>query len=160
MARRIPDLDRFIRAEMTRDDIPGLAIALIHEGRVFWSEGYGVANSLTGRVVLADTPFEAASLEKPLTAYAALKLVEEGRLDLQRRLSSYLTTQFVAHSSYRDQITAWHVLTHTSGLSNNILELTHEVALSRAHAFGILASASCTCSASSRASRIVRSMTS
>ncbi len=113
---------------MIRDAIPGLAIALIHDGHVFWSEGYGVANSFTGRIVLADTPFDAASIGKPLTAYAALKLVEEGRLDLQRPLSSYLTTQFVAPSPYRDQITARHVLTHTSGLSNHILELTHEVA--------------------------------
>jgi CubicO group peptidase (beta-lactamase class C family) len=54
--------------------------------------------------------------------------VQQGRLDLHRPLSSYLTEQFVAPSPYRDEITAWHVLTHTSGLSDNILESTHEVA--------------------------------
>jgi CubicO group peptidase (beta-lactamase class C family) len=128
MARKIPDLDRLIRAEMARDNIPGLAIALVHDGKVFWTEGYGVANSFTKRVVLADSPFEAASIGKPLTTYAALKLVQDGRLDLHKPLSRYLTKQFVARSPYRDQITAWHVLTHTSGLSNNLLEFTHEVA--------------------------------
>jgi CubicO group peptidase (beta-lactamase class C family) len=127
IARKIPELDRLIRSEMARDDLPGLAIALIHDNRVVWNEGYGVANSFTSRVVLADTPFEAASIGKPVTAYAALKLVEEGRLDLHKPLSSYLTKQFVAPSPYRDEITARHVLTHTSGLSNNLLESIHEV---------------------------------
>jgi CubicO group peptidase (beta-lactamase class C family) len=128
MARKIPEIDRFIRVEMERDDIPGLAVALINDDRLFWTAGYGVANFLTDRVVLADTPFEAASIGKPVTTYAALKLVRDGRLDLHRPLSSYLTKQFVAPSPYRDQITAWHVMTHTSGLSNNLLELSHEVA--------------------------------
>jgi len=128
MARRIPELDRFIRTEMARDNIPGLAIALVHDDKVFWSEGYGVANSFTKRIVLADTPFEAASIGKPLTAYAALKLVQDGRLDLHKPLSSYLTKQFVAPSPYRDEITAWHVMTHTAGLSNNLLEWKHAVA--------------------------------
>jgi CubicO group peptidase (beta-lactamase class C family) len=113
---------------MVRENIPGLAIALVHDDQVFWTAGYGVANSFTRRIALADTPFEAASIGKPLTAYAALKLVQDGRLVLHRPLSSYLTKQFVAPSPYRDQITAWHVLTHTSGLSNNLLEVTHEVA--------------------------------
>jgi CubicO group peptidase (beta-lactamase class C family) len=128
MARKIPDLDRLIRAAMARENIPGLAIALIHDDKVFWTAGYGVANSFTRRIVLADTPFEAASIGKPLTTYAALRLIQEGRLDMQQPLSSYLTKQFVAPSQYRDQITAWHVMTHTSGLSNNLLEFTHEVA--------------------------------
>ena len=128
MARKIAELDRFIRAEMSRDNIPGLAIALIHDDRVFWTEGYGVANSFTKRIVLADTPFEAASIGKCLTTYAALKLVQDGLLDLHKPLSGYLAKQFVANSPYRDQITAWQVMTHTSGLSNNLLEFTHEVA--------------------------------
>ncbi|HVN29363.1 MAG TPA: serine hydrolase domain-containing protein [Candidatus Binataceae bacterium] len=127
-ARRIAELQSFIPAEMARENVPGLEIALIHDGRVFWSEGYGVANSLTRRIVLADTPFKPAALGKPLVAYAALRLVQDGRLDLHRPLSSYLTNQFVAPSPHRDEITAWHVLTHTSGLSDNFLESSHEVA--------------------------------
>ena len=128
IARKVPELDRLIRSEMTRDKIPGLAIALVHDDRIIWSEGYGVANSFSRRIVLADTPFEAASIGKVLTAYAALKLVEEGRLDLSRPLSAYLTKQFLPPSPYRDQITARHALTHTSGLSNNLLESVHQIA--------------------------------
>jgi CubicO group peptidase (beta-lactamase class C family) len=128
IARKVPELDRLIRAAMAREKVPGLAIALVHDDRVIWSEGYGVANSFTSRIVLADTPFEAASIGKAVTAYAALKLVEEGRLDLARPLSEYLAKQFVAPSPYRDRITARQVLTHTSGLSNNLLESIHHIA--------------------------------
>jgi CubicO group peptidase (beta-lactamase class C family) len=128
MARKIPELDRFIHAEMARDNIPGLALAIVHDNRLFWTAGYGVANSFSRGMVLGDTPFEAASIGNPSTAYAALKLVQNGRLDLHKPLSSYLTKQFVAPSPYRDQITAYHVMTHTSGLSNNLDEWRHEVA--------------------------------
>jgi CubicO group peptidase (beta-lactamase class C family) len=55
-------------------------------------------------------------------------LVEEGKLELRRPLSSYLREQFVKSGPHRDQITTWNVLTHTSGLSNNLLESDHEVA--------------------------------
>jgi CubicO group peptidase (beta-lactamase class C family) len=75
-----------------------------------------------------DTRLEAASLGKPITAYAALRLVEAGKLDPRRPLGSYLRKQFVEGYRYREQITTWNVLTHTSGLSNNLLESDHEVA--------------------------------
>jgi hypothetical protein len=75
-----------------------------------------------------DTRLEAALLGKPITTYAALRLVEAGKLDLRRPLSSYLREQFVKSDQHRDLITTWNVLTHTSGLSNNLLESEHEVA--------------------------------
>ena len=67
-----------------------MSVALIRDGGVAWAQGYGVANSITRRPVSAFTPFEGASLGKCVTTYAALALVQEGRLDLRRPLSSYL----------------------------------------------------------------------
>jgi CubicO group peptidase (beta-lactamase class C family) len=127
IARKIAELDAFIRTEMERHDITGLSVALISDGKVSWTRGYGVTNSISRRPVRDDTIFEGASLGKCLTTYAALKLVQEGRLDLHKPLSSYLTDQFVANSPWRDQINAWHVMTHTSGLSNDLTESTHAV---------------------------------
>jgi len=126
--RRKADLDALIHRAMNRENIPGLSVALVQDGAMVWSHGYGVANSITRRRLVAETPLEAASLGKTLTAYATLKLVEEGRLDLKRPLSSYLTKQFIDDPQYRDQISAWNVLTHTSGLSNNLMESHHAVA--------------------------------
>jgi len=75
-----------------------------------------------------DTRLEAASLGKPITAYAALRLVEAGKLDLRKPLGSYLREQFVKSDQHRDQISTRTVLTHTSGLSNNLIESDHRVA--------------------------------
>src|SRR5207237_7467233 len=64
--------------------IPGLALALIDEGKVVWSGGFGSRDSASGRVTASRTVFEAASLSKPVIAYAALELVDDGQLDLER----------------------------------------------------------------------------
>lgn len=105
--------------------VPGLSIALVHDGKLAWAQGYALANSITHRVATVDTPFEAASIGKCLTAYATLKLVDEGRLDLNQPLSRYLDTQFIEDERYRDKITATMVLTHTGGLSNDLMESHH-----------------------------------
>lgn len=117
----------FIRHELG-NGIPGLTVAVIDDGKIVWIEGYDVANSVSRRAMTVDTRLEAASLGKPITAYAALRLVEAGKLDPRRPLGSYLRKQFVEGYRYREQITTWNVLTHTSGLSNNLLESDHEVA--------------------------------
>jgi CubicO group peptidase (beta-lactamase class C family) len=120
------DLDTLIRHEL-RSGIPGLTVAVLDDGKTVWSDGYGVADSVFRRAMTVNTRLEAASLGKPITTYASLRLVEAGKLDLRRPLSSYLREQFVRGDRESDQITAWNVLTHTSGLSNNLLESEHKV---------------------------------
>jgi len=120
------DLDALIRREL-ESGVPGLTVAVLDDGKIVWSDGYGVANSVSRRAMTVNTRLEAASLGKPITTYAALRLVESGKLELRRPLSSYLREQFVRNDQHRDQITTWNVLTHTSGLSNNLLESDHEV---------------------------------
>lgn len=70
---------------------PALSAAVIKDGAVIWSGGYGVADVEFGAPVSADTPFPAASISKVLTAYAILGLVDEGVLDLDTPVNSYLT---------------------------------------------------------------------
>src|SRR5262249_17641639 len=108
--------------------IPGLTVAVLEDGKVVWNDGYGLANSVSRRAMTVDTRLEAASLGKPITAYAALRLVETGKLDLRKPLGSYLREQFVKSDQHRDQISTRTVLTHTSGLSNNLIESDHRVA--------------------------------
>lgn len=76
-----------------------------------------MADNLTGRAVSADTLFPAASLGKLAFAYAALQLVDEGKLDLDRPLKDYLTDDAPA-GEREARITARHVLSHSSGLPN------------------------------------------
>jgi CubicO group peptidase (beta-lactamase class C family) len=104
---------------MAEGDIPGLSIAVVSDGKVAWSRAFGVKNSETKEPVDDNTVFEAASLSKPVFAYAVLKLVEMGKLDLDTPLTKYLPGKYdVGDDPRLDQITTRHVLSHTTGFPN------------------------------------------
>ena len=112
-------LEQMIPQLMTEADIPGLSIALIRDSKVIWSHGFGVTNAETKSAVNAATVFEAASLTKPVFAYAVLKLVDSGKLDLDTPLVKYLPGRYdVGDDSRLEQITARHVLSHSTGFPN------------------------------------------
>src|SRR5436190_16892217 len=71
-------------------DVPGLSIAVIKNGKILLNQPYGVMNVSANSPVTNDTVFEAASLSKPVFAYAVLKLVDAGKLDLDKPLVEYL----------------------------------------------------------------------
>ncbi|MEZ4642459.1 MAG: serine hydrolase domain-containing protein [Chloroflexota bacterium] len=107
--------------------IPGLSLALINDGQIAWAKGFGLANSQTGEQVTSDTIFEAASLSKPVYAYAALQLCAAGILELDRPLLTYLppaqqTAEILFDNIVNEprlgQITTRHVLSHTPGFPN------------------------------------------
>jgi len=97
--------------------IPGIAMAVIDAGNVVWSGGFGSPDS-QGRVSATRTVFEAASLTKPVIAYAALKLVDAGQLALDRPLINYASYPELGGDSLASLVTAKIVLAHTSGLQN------------------------------------------
>ncbi|MBV9960479.1 MAG: serine hydrolase [Acidobacteria bacterium] len=112
-------LERDIPQLMREGDVPGLSIALIRGGEVVWHKGFGVKNAETKEPVDDRTIFEAASLSKPVFAYAVMKLVESGRLDLDTPLNKYLPgTYDVGDDARLEQITARRVLSHTTGFPN------------------------------------------
>lgn len=97
--------------------VPGVAMAVVQDEHVTWQDFKGVADAGTRRPANADALWPAASLSKPVFAYAALKLVDEGRLDLDKPLKSYVPDHAPADPR-GDKITARHVLSHSSGLRN------------------------------------------
>ena len=100
-------------------DVPGLSIALIRNGKLVWSGAFGVSNADTKKPVDANTVFEAASLSKPVFAYAVMKLVDEGKLALDSPLNGYLGNNYdVVNDDRINLITARRVLSHTSGFPN------------------------------------------
>ena len=121
LERSIPDL-------MKKANIPGLTIAVVRDGKLLWTKGFGVKSTKTNEPVTEDTIFEAASLTKPFFAYAAMKMVESGELSLDRPLCEYLPRekieQGLGHSldlegfrgDWLRKITARMVLSHSSGL--------------------------------------------
>jgi len=84
----VADLEEFIPTYMDQEGIPGVAIALIRDGEVVWMEGFGVANMLTRRPITPETLFKVASNSKVVTAYIALRLVDQGLLSLDEPLNA------------------------------------------------------------------------
>jgi CubicO group peptidase (beta-lactamase class C family) len=112
-------LEQMIPHLMVEADIPGLSIAVIRDSKVIWTHAYGLANAETKTPVNDATVFEAASLTKPVFAYAVLKLVDSGKLNLDTPLVKYLPGRYdVGEDPRLDQITARHVLSHTTGFAN------------------------------------------
>ncbi len=99
--------------------VPGAQVALVQGGKTAWRGAFGVANADTKVPVTDDSVFEAASLTKPVVAYAVLKLVAAGRLDLDTPLVTWLPGPYdVGESERLKQVTARHVLSHSAGFPN------------------------------------------
>jgi len=98
-------------------NVPGVSIAVINEGRIEWARGWGMADVEEGRPVTPSTLFQAASISKPVAAMAALKLVQEGRLDLDEPVNVRLATWKIPENDLttKTPVTLRHLLTHTGG---------------------------------------------
>jgi CubicO group peptidase (beta-lactamase class C family) len=110
-------LEALIPRLMSEGEVPGLSIALIRDARIYWARGFGFKQIDTKAPVDQRTMFEAASLSKPVFAYAVLKMAERGDLDLDAPLSKYLPA-YIENDQRLDLITARRVLTHTTGFPN------------------------------------------
>jgi CubicO group peptidase (beta-lactamase class C family) len=114
--RPTTDLLRTVPRLLELASVPGLALATVDEGGIF-PKASGRACLEPRRAAGDGTVFEAASLGKPIFAYAVLRLVDAGRLDLDRPLYDYLAAP-EANTPRMRRVTTRHVLTHTSGLPN------------------------------------------
>lgn len=97
--------------------VQGMAIAIINNGKIVFNKGFGVTNILSKKKLTNSTFFEAASLSKPVFSIFALKLVKEGKLDLDKPLVEYLAADNIKDDRYK-KITTRMVLSHTTGLPN------------------------------------------
>ncbi|MCP5105160.1 MAG: beta-lactamase family protein, partial [bacterium] len=111
-------LDKAIPALMEKADIPGMSMAIINNSKIVSRKVFGVKNTKTKTPVTGDTLFEAASLTKPVLAYSALKLVDEGKLELDKPLYQYFEYKDIQHDERYKLITARIVLKHSSGFPN------------------------------------------
>jgi CubicO group peptidase (beta-lactamase class C family) len=98
--------------------VPGVSIAVIHEGKIEWARGFGVTR-IGGEPVTPDTLFQAASISKPVTAMAVLRLVQSGKLSLTTDVNQYLKTWKIPANGFteRRKVTLQELLTHTAGLT-------------------------------------------
>ena len=114
----IANFNKTIPQLLDSASIPGLTLVVIKEGKVVYSQAYGVKSTQTKEKATLNTVFEAASLSKPVFAYACLQLVEAGLLNLDKPLYTYLPYPDIERDARYKKITARMVLSHTSGLPN------------------------------------------
>ncbi len=112
--------DRMMRDFMHRHAIPGAALAVTDQGRLVYSRGYGYADLAEKTPVAPESLFRIASISKPITAVAVLKLVEQGKLNLDDKvfdlLPEYLDlVEEDKFDSRQRNITIRHLLQHRGG---------------------------------------------
>jgi CubicO group peptidase (beta-lactamase class C family) len=111
-------VDGFVAGEMEAYDVAGLTAAVVKDGQLFFAKGYGWADVDRRVPVEADqTLFRPGSVSKLFTWTAVMQLVEQGKLDLDADVNTYLT-QFKVPATYPEPITLRHALTHTVGLED------------------------------------------
>jgi CubicO group peptidase (beta-lactamase class C family) len=104
--------------QLLRDGrVPGLSFAIIRDGKIVETKALGVRDTSTGTPVDGNTIFEAASLSKPVFAYAVLQLIDAGLLSLDIPLSMYVPN-YVKDDPRAASITVRNVLSQSSGLPN------------------------------------------
>lgn len=98
--------------------IPGVSIAVVDSGRIVWARGFGLKQAGTADSVTALTLFQAASISKPISATAALHLVDQGKLNLDLNVNRYLTSWQVPDNQFTstEKVTLRRLMSHTAGL--------------------------------------------
>jgi CubicO group peptidase (beta-lactamase class C family) len=108
-----------ILQKMEEYKIPGVSIAIARKGQLVYAKGFGIANSNSGSKVNENTLFQAASISKPLAALSVLKLVDEGKVDLDTDVNTYLKEWKVPENRFTkdENVTLRRILTHTAGIT-------------------------------------------
>lgn len=115
-------LDGFVPMQLQRENIAGAVVLVVKDGKVLFSRGYGYSDAEKKTTVSADsTLFRPGSISKLFTWTAVMQLVEQGKLDLDKDINSYL--DFKIPATFPQPITLRHLMTHTAGFEEQIKDL-------------------------------------
>jgi CubicO group peptidase (beta-lactamase class C family) len=114
-------IDGVMAASAGSQQVSGAVLSIVKDGKVLFAKGYGHADLAHGTPVDPRTSmFRIGSVTKLFTWTAVMQLVEQGRLDLDADVNSYLKT-FQLPNTYPAPITLRHLLTHTAGFEEGFL---------------------------------------
>lgn len=107
---------------MKQDNIPGMSLSFIDNGEIAWTKHYGYANLEDSIPVSSETVFTGASLSKPITAIAALNLVEKGLLDLDENVNLKLKEWNLPETTLteNEKVTLRRLIAHNAGIKNDL----------------------------------------
>jgi CubicO group peptidase (beta-lactamase class C family) len=109
---RADGVDDFLKTEMQRQNIPGLSLVVLRNGKVIKSQGYGLADRANKIAAAPDTVYKIASVSKQFIATGIMVLAQDGRLSVDDPVRKHITDAPDAWKA----ITIRHLLTHTAGL--------------------------------------------
>src|SRR5687768_10526188 len=112
LAARQDKTDEFITAQLREQNIPGLALAIVENGKIIKAEGYGYADLERKIPITPSTVLKIASVSKQFLATGIMVLVQDGKLSVNDPVSRHITDAPAAWKG----ITIRHLLTHTAGL--------------------------------------------
>ena len=111
-------LDTEVPGWLKQANVPGAAVAVIQDGVVTATRGYGLANVEKQIPVTPTTGFNVGSISKAIAAWGVMTLVEQGKLDLDAPVETYLTRWHLPDTQFDERgITIRRLLSHTAGLS-------------------------------------------
>ena len=119
MGENKPPLKLSLHELMDKFNVPGLSIAVIDNFQIAWAKGYGVIGAGSETPVTPKTLFQAGSISKPVTAAAALYMVEAGKLSLDQNVNDKLKSWKVPDNDFTQtqQVTLRRLMSHTAGLT-------------------------------------------
>src|SRR5258708_15917532 len=118
-------LDGFMPMQLQRENIAGAVVLVVKNGQVLFAKGYGYSDVDKKTSVSVDAPlFRPGSISKLFTRTAVMQLGEQGKLDLDRDVNSYL--DFKIPATYSQPITLRNIMTHTPGFEEQIKDLISE----------------------------------
>ncbi len=121
LADKLSGLDDYIHAEIQKWHVPGMAVAVVHDGEVIHQQGYGVCDIDHGQAVEPNTLFAIGSCTKAFTSMALALLVEDGLLDWDRPIRDYMPQFRLNDATASAQMTARDLVCHRSGLPRHDL---------------------------------------
>ena len=117
-ANRNQQLDAYFQEQLQIQKVAGATVAVIEANQIAHTSAFGVRSTASENKMTADTVFQAASISKAVTAWGVMRLVEEGKIDLDAPVSTYLTRWHLPPSLFdENEVTVRLVLSHTGGLS-------------------------------------------
>lgn len=117
-SQEIPEekVDNLVNQTLKTFNVPGIAVGIVHNGKIILAKGYGVSNIETGEKVNADTNFGIASNSKAFTTTAIAMLVDEGKMKWDDKVIQYIP-EFKMYNDYvTNEFTIRDLITHRSGL--------------------------------------------
>lgn len=100
-------------------NIPGVSVAVAYDGKLLWARAYGTADVELSRPMTTETLLLAGSVSKPIAALRGLQLFDEGKLQLDENINTYLKSWQVPENEFtsKEKVTLRRILNHTAGLT-------------------------------------------